>query len=246
MAGKKKAWLRIGGAPWWRFVSYQIGRAFIWLFAKLYNRIERRGAKLLGLKGPLVFVSNHASNLDPIYVGCIIPPMIHNLAKKELFKVPFVGQWIWLVGAMPVDRESADSGALRRAVDLVKNGGRLLLFPEGTRTRDGSLGPGLPGVGMIASMSRARVVPVYIDGTFEAMPRGVSGIRPHKVVVNCGEPFELPKRSKGMAGKEYYQLCADEMMKRIAALRDDGLEGSAPAEQGKIESGQSPTEDGRS
>jgi hypothetical protein len=89
-------------------------------------------------------------------------------------------------------------------------------------------------------------VPVYVAGTFEAMPRGASGIRPHKVIVNCGEPFVLPARPKGMAGKDYYQLCADEMMKRIAALRDDGLAGSDPAERGKIESGHSPTEDGRS
>ena len=179
-------------------------------------------------------------------MGCVIPPLVHNLAKKELFRVPFIGQWVWLVGAIPVDRDGADSKALRKAVDVIRNGGRFLLFPEGTRTNDGSLGPGKPGVAMIAAMSKARVVPVYVDGTFEAMPRGASGIRPHKVVVNCGEPFELPKRPKGMAGKEYYQLCADEMMERIAALRDDGLAGPDPAEQGKIESGQSPTEDVRS
>lgn len=190
------------------------------LFGLVYNRLEGNVFGEGHFDGPTLLVCNHQSNLDPPLIGCMVPCQAYFLAKKELFDIPVLGWIIRKCNALPLDRGGVDRAGLKKAIESVRSGGKLILFPEGTRSLDGTLGAGKPGSGMIGAMAGAKCVPVYIDGSGAAMPRGAKFMRPCKIRVSFGEPFLLPERAEGMGSKEYYQLCADEMMDRIARVRD--------------------------
>ena len=108
-------------------------------------------------------------------VGGSAPRQIFFLAKAELFRIPLFGRLIHALHARPVRREGSDPRALKTAARLLEEGKALLVFPEGTRSLDGRLGEAKPGVGMLAVMSGAPVVPAYVSGTLEALPKGRSG-----------------------------------------------------------------------
>lgn len=166
-----------------------------------------------------MLVANHASFLDPCLVGAPIARHLHFLAKAELFHVPILGRIARSVSAHPIRREGLDRNAMRECIDIMKSGEALVIFPEGTRTRDGQLQPGKGGPAMLAVQAGVQCVPAYIDGTFQAWPRTRALPRPTKVRVYYGKPFDLPKRPEGMSSKEHYNLCAEEMMRQIAALQ---------------------------
>ncbi|MCX7016772.1 MAG: lysophospholipid acyltransferase family protein [Candidatus Sumerlaeota bacterium] len=202
-----------------RRAFYRATQWFVMTLGRIYLRVTREGTIPRAVPGPVVFVSNHASNLDPALIGAFTPPILWSLAKKELFSRPILGRLIHWLYSMPIDRDGVDRAGLRNAVDVVRRGEPLLLFPEGTRTRDGTLGRGRAGAGMIAVMGKARILPLYVEGTGRAMPLGALLIRPCKVRIAYGEPGDLPERPAGMGNKDYYQACADEMMRRIAEVR---------------------------
>ncbi len=131
-----------------------------------------RGAEHVPASGPALIVSNHQSILDPPVIGGAARRQIYFLAKAELFRIPMFGSLIRALHARPVRREGSDPGALRTAAQLLGEGKALLVFPEGTRSLNGRLGEGKPGVGMLAVTSGAPVVPVYVSGTLEALPKG--------------------------------------------------------------------------
>ncbi len=93
----------------------------------------------------MIFVSNHQSHLDPLIAGCHLGPFAP-LARTTLFDIPFWGWALGQLGGVALAREKSDVGALRAAIKVLKAGGRVLIFPEGTRTRDGEMGPFLPGM----------------------------------------------------------------------------------------------------
>lgn len=198
---------------------YWSSRAILRVFMLLYHRLLwATGKHPKDTEGGIVYASNHLSNLDAIYLGVLIPPEIHFLAKRELLYIPLVGWYLRHCNVIGLDRKGSDRLGLQKAVRALRGGARLLLFPEGTRSRDGSLSRGKRGVGMIASMAGSRVVPVFLEGLDRAMPRGVTFVYPRKVRVKFGEAFRLPERPEGVTRKEHYQHCSDVMLKRIAEL----------------------------
>ena len=202
-----------------RVVYFMVKNSLL-LWGLLFHRIQKIFYGNGHFAGGRLLVSNHQSNLDPGLIGAVLPCQSNFLAKKELFSVPVIGWIIKTCNGIPLDRGGVDRGALKRAIHVLRTGEKLLLFPEGTRSLDGQLGQGKPGAGMIAAMAGVPCVPIYIDGSGKAMPKGASMIRPHKIKVLFGEPFSLPQKSEGTSTKEYYQQCADEMMSRIAEVRD--------------------------
>ena len=122
--------------------------------------------------GPVLLVSNHLSVLDPPLVGGAADRQLSFLAKAELFEIPMFGRLIRALNARPVRREGADASALREALRTLAEGRALLVFPEGTRGTEGELRPAKAGAGMLAVLSGAAVVPVYITGSGRAWPRG--------------------------------------------------------------------------
>jgi 1-acyl-sn-glycerol-3-phosphate acyltransferase len=190
----------------------------------LYFRWRVFNPERVPLQGPAILACNHASFLDPPLVGAGVHRAIHYLARENLFRFPVLG-WIlrnWQV--VPVDREGGGAKGLKAILDQLLAGGIIILFPEGTRTRDGNLQPARPGIGLTVIKSTAPVVPVRVFGTFQAYGRHMRVPHPHQVSVKYGRPMlfeQLRAETKTCSKarlKEIYQQISDELMAAIAKL----------------------------
>jgi glycerol-3-phosphate dehydrogenase (NAD(P)+) len=172
-------------------IVYWLMRAWLQPFAHLYWRLSRIGREHIPQTGPVIFVSNHRSFIDPFIVGLCNRRPVYYVAKEELFKNKFLGWFLGSLGAFPVRRGAADADFIETAKAILKRGDPVLIFPEGTRTRPGALGKPKRGVGRLALETGATVVPVAIIGT-EAIRKGFR-IRPHKIRVRIGAPLNFPQ-----------------------------------------------------
>jgi 1-acyl-sn-glycerol-3-phosphate acyltransferase len=174
--------------------------------------------------GPVILASNHASFLDPPLVGSGLHRPINYLARESLFRFPGIGALLRSWQAVPVDRDGGGAAGLKAIIDRLLAGGAIILFPEGTRTRDGQLQPARSGIGLVVIKSDAPVIPVRTFGTFEAYGRHVRFPRPKRVAVKYGEPMQFAtlraeaKNCSRARLKEIYQEIADEIMAAIANL----------------------------
>jgi 1-acyl-sn-glycerol-3-phosphate acyltransferase len=203
---------------------YAILKPIARVLMRLLFRLEAVGRELVPVTGPVLIVSNHVSVLDPPLVGASVSRPICFMAKEELFRIPLFGRLIRSLNARPVRRDGSDMRALKASLALLQEGRAILVFPEGTRGVEGEPPrAGRPGVGMLAVLSGAPVVPVYISGSGTALPRGRVLPRTAKVRVTFGPPLSF-KRAGKRAGdegrKEAYREAAQEMMRAIAQLRE--------------------------
>jgi 1-acyl-sn-glycerol-3-phosphate acyltransferase len=202
---------------------YAVLRPLTAFFMRLYWRVEARGVHHVPDTGAVLLVANHSSLADPpLIAGLIRRRRVSFLAKAELFRLPLFGRLIRALGANPVRREGGDPAALRTALRVLDSEGALLVFPEGTRGPEGTLRPGKPGAGMLAALSQAAVVPVYVSGSGRAWPRGRRWPRPTKVTVTFGPPIRFEGRPGAPRTKESYQAASQAMMAAIARLKDAG------------------------
>ncbi len=140
------------------------------IFCALFRiRIINRGQ--VPLSGPVLLVSNHQSFLDPVLCGVGLHRELDYIARDSLFRNPLFAWLIRSLNAFPIQRDQADLGAIRTIIDRLRQGRAIVLFPEATRTRDGRIRTIKSGFDLIARKARATVVPVVIDGAFEAWPR---------------------------------------------------------------------------
>jgi 1-acyl-sn-glycerol-3-phosphate acyltransferase len=181
----------------------------------VWFRLSATGTDRVPREGPLLIASNHVSLLDPPLVGCMCPRELDYMAKAELFRIPGLGGLIRRLNAHPVDRTGSDSAALRLALRLLEGGRALLVFPEGTRGVEGRLQAARAGAGMLAALSKAPVVPVYVQGTGRALPRGAVVPRPARVTVTFGTPIRFTRER----GRARYQEISDEIMAAIGRLK---------------------------
>jgi 1-acyl-sn-glycerol-3-phosphate acyltransferase len=183
----------------------------ILLFRVLY-RWDVRGRDNLPVDGPVIICSNHISWWDPLLVGSVVwPRKVHYMAKAELFKLPVFSFVLPRIHVFPVRRGAADRKAIRTALDVVKNGQLLGLFPEGTRSRTGDLLPPQPGVGLITQKSSAPVLPIAIVGPYRLF-------RPLRVIV--GKPLDFSGYQGKKARAEVLDEIANTIMKEIGTLKD--------------------------
>ena len=134
-------------------------------------RARADGLNLVPSSGGALVVANHQSFLDPMFAGYALEREVYYMARDSLFRSKIFGALIRSVNAFPVKRSSADIGAIKESLRLLKKGNLVLVFPEGTRTCDGSIGPLQPGAVMIACKAGVPIVPLAIDGAFDAWPR---------------------------------------------------------------------------
>ncbi len=205
-------------------IVYFIGWCCFRALFKLYFRWRVYNAERVPLEGGVILAANHASYLDPPLVGSGVHRGINYLARENLFRFPVMG-WVlrqWQV--VPVDRDGGGAAGLRAILDRLLLGGAIILFPEGTRTRDGKLQPARSGIGLTVIKSTAPVVPVRVFGTFEAYGRHLLLPRPRRVAVKYGQPmrFEQLRAEAKVCSKprlkQIYQQVADEIMAAIARL----------------------------
>jgi 1-acyl-sn-glycerol-3-phosphate acyltransferase len=142
------------------------------------------GEERVPATGGFIVAANHRSFLDPPMLGAWFPRIIHYMAKKELFSIPVLGWLIKRVHAFPVDRDRADLGAIKSALRIIKEGGVVGIFPEGTRNLDGEA-KARGGAVLIAATAGCPVIPVALVGTQYAVRR----LRASDVQVRIGEPM---------------------------------------------------------
>ena len=175
-------------------------------------KVENR--ERLNVDGPVIYVSNHISNLDPPVVASILPRRARFLAKREIFSNPLFNFLLRGWGAYPVSRYSADLRALRWARSILNQGMALVLFPEGTRSRDmQGLKAGQIGAGMLAEQTNATIVPIGLHGT-DSMQNVLRVVMPISTIrISVGEPFKVTTSVKE---RQQLQQLTDEIMARIA------------------------------
>jgi len=220
-------------------LSYRLGWiAFRSLFAT-YFRWQYFNPERVPSSGPAILACNHASFLDPPLVGSPLHRPLNYLARDTLFRFPGIGALLRSWSVVPVDRDGGGAAGLRKILEVVASGRAVIIFPEGTRTRDGQLQPARSGVGLIVVKADAPVVPVRVFGTFAAYGRTSRLPRPRPVAVKYGKPLgfdTLRAEAKCCAKarlKEIYQEIADEIMRAIAALEPYQDVDAFPARGGK-------------
>jgi 1-acyl-sn-glycerol-3-phosphate acyltransferase len=197
----------------WSFYRCLFATYFRW---RVYN------PEHVPMTGPVILASNHASFLDPPLVGSGVKRDINYMARKSLFRYPGIGQILRAVQAVPVDRDGGGAAGLKAILDRLNAGGGIVLFPEGTRTKDGNLQPARSGVGLVVAKSAAPVVPVRVFGTYDARWKRLRLLRPPRVSIKYGRPMQFEKlraEAKDCTKarlKEIYQEIADELMAEIA------------------------------
>jgi len=201
----------MGWIYWLGWMAF--GAAFRTLFG-----LRIVGQENLITEGPVLVASNHQSFLDPPLIGNLYQTEMVFLARKTLF----IGFFKWLYprwNAIPVDQDRPDMGSLKTIIRKLKEGHRVLVFPEGERTLDGSIGPAAPGIGLIAIKSGAVIQPVRISGAYEALPRGSGRIRFARITVTVGAPIRLtPAELQATHGKHDYDQLSKRIMIAISAL----------------------------
>lgn len=199
-------------------VLYDLAHLVFFFLFKAVFRFRVYGHENVPKRGPVIIACNHASFLDPALVGTAMWRRVNFIAKEELFRNPVMSFWLRSWRSFPVRREQLDKKVLREILDKLAAGEALGVFPEGTRGPGGEMLPGKPGIGMIVSMAKAPVVPVYIKGSHLSLGKVHKGFRPVPVTMTFGKPMEF-KAAKGGRGSERYQAVADEIMAEIEKLK---------------------------
>lgn len=199
-------------------VLYVVGRVLLCGLFRLLFRLRVEGQGHVPASGGVLLVANHASYLDPPVVGCALNRPVRFMAKAELFEIPVLRWLIRKLGAFPVQRGGFDRRAVRRAIELLREGEVVCLFPEGTRTRTGSLLPFQRGAGLIALRAGVPVLPIGIVNTFKPFAGG--RFLPRPIVVRIGKPIPLPTGEGD--DREHSQRITQLMAEGVAALLEDG------------------------
>lgn len=197
---------------------YWLTSVAIWAVAKLLYGMRTEGRSRIPSEGPLVLLGNHTSHLDPPLVGGSARRQLSYLARDTLF----VGPLGWLIrsyDAVPVDRDGSGIAGIKATLKRLKQGGAMLLFPEGTRSDDGEMKPFKPGFVSLVRRGKAAIVPVGFAGVHEVWPKGQS--RPRltgRIAIHYGEPIPFAE-SQGLSDDELVELAERRVRESVEAAR---------------------------
>jgi 1-acyl-sn-glycerol-3-phosphate acyltransferase len=207
---------------------YWFARMFFKLYFLIYHRVRVEGLPQLrkftaARGGPVILAANHASYLDPPAIGMAFPGRMRFVAWDMLFKVPIFSSMIAALGAVPVSQEDKRSaaGLLLKVIGFIEEGFNVLIFPEGRRSPDGMLLPLEGGVALIALKTGTPVVPVWVDGTQDALPVHLTLPRPRKVTIRFGTPIIPGETAPDAPEKQRRKLLLEELLASLEKLRDE-------------------------
>ncbi len=173
----------------------------------LNGGLKVKGRENIPLDEGVIIAPNHISYLDPPIIGAVLPKNGTFMARKGLFEVPVLRSMIRRA-AFPVDRDKPQPSTIKQAVKRLKNKEILIMFPEGRRSDSGKLMEAKRGIGMIASISKATIIPTLIIGSDAALPVNAKWLKRAKITVVFGKPI-------------YYTLTTNKDKKRGSALHED-------------------------
>ena len=191
---------------------YRFIRSFFHYFFKVFFRYKIVGAEHIPAHGGVIIAANHISLWDPPALGAAFIRPIHFMAKEELFNIPILKWVITKIHAFPVKRGAADRSAIKHAINLLKKGDILGVFPEGTRSKSGELGKPEPGMIMIALKAGAPIVPAAIIGTNQIFKKGC--FLP-QFIIKFGVPIHIGEEK---TDKEMMEGLNNKVMQEISRL----------------------------
>jgi 1-acyl-sn-glycerol-3-phosphate acyltransferase len=197
--------------PLWKSSGYKVVHGLLRLGCLLMFRLRCHGRDNVPPSGAVLVCSNHQSYLDPVLLGVCFNESMNFLARKTLFRSKLFGWLIAYLDAIPIDREGMSLEGIKETLRRLKRGERVLMFPEGTRSEDGNLGEVKPGVCALARRGKASILPMAVDGAFEAWPRSAKIPRSVTVTVQIGQL--LPAHQIDQMSD---QQLVDELQRRIA------------------------------
>jgi 1-acyl-sn-glycerol-3-phosphate acyltransferase len=219
--------------PLFNAAFYRLCRKIVALAVRTLYRLQVRGREHIPPAGGLLIVSNHQSHLDPPLIGTALGRRnMAAIARAGLFRHPLMGLLLRGLGAISLRQEEGDAGAMRAAIAELKKGRVLLIFPEGSRSPDGTIHPFKRGTWLLLSRSGCTVLPTAVEGAFDAWPRG----RPLPRIIGCrcavafGEPisFEDLKKLGPDAGLELLAQRIDTLRLGLRAELRTSTDGRLP------------------
>ncbi len=199
------------------WMGYHLSR----LAGRIFFRFRVIHRERMIQSGPVILAMNHQSYLDPPLAGTTCDRAIYFLARRTLLDVPLLGWVLPKLNVIPVNQEGVDRSAIKAVIRVLQAGNGVLVFPEGSRTLDGTLQPAEPGMGLVIAKTLAPVVPMRIFGAREALPRSGGRLRFVPITVVIGEPIFFSAADIQPGGKDLYARLSDRVMKAIAALHVD-------------------------
>jgi 1-acyl-sn-glycerol-3-phosphate acyltransferase len=196
-----------------------------------YAKLEVEGAEGLTerIGKPTIFIANHLSNVDGIVLNKILEKNnVTFIAGKKLKENPFTSVFLKIVKHIIINPNSADRNALKKAVAVLNRGESILIFPEGTRSRTGSMIRGKKGFVLLARLSKADIVPIALEGTEQMLPinpndMGLETPKHANVRVKVGQPFQLEPKNPDSEDPD--QECVDAAMRKISQLLSPQYQG---------------------
>jgi 1-acyl-sn-glycerol-3-phosphate acyltransferase len=189
---------------WYHAVRYVLA-----IFATIVFRWRATGQRNVPVAGGALLVSNHVSYLDVVFLGVPLRRPLNYVARSTLF-VPGLGPFIHSVGAFPIQRDGMGASGMKETLKRLRAGGIVTLFPEGTRSRDGKLGPLKSGIAVLVQRTGVPVIPAGLAGVFEIWPRSRWIPVPHPIRVHYGPPI-YPAELAGLDAEAITALIRDRM-----------------------------------
>jgi 1-acyl-sn-glycerol-3-phosphate acyltransferase len=183
---------------------------------KIFFRFRVYGRENVPPQGGVIIAANHLSYLDPQLIGIAIRRRATYMARSSLFTIPLVGKFVASF-SFPVHRENPRPSTIKEAVNRLKSGELIVMFPEGSRSANGDLTGGKRGVATIASLSGATIIPALIAGTDRALPVGAKFIRPAKVTITFGSPLSA---GSSESDRDFRKRITQDIMEEIKKLKD--------------------------
>jgi 1-acyl-sn-glycerol-3-phosphate acyltransferase len=203
-------------------IVYKLVALTIRIIFSFNGGLEVLGKENIPAGEGVIIAPNHISYLDPPIIGAVLPRNGNFMAKKSLFEVPVLG-WMIKGAAFPVDRDNPRPSTIKEAVRRLKKDQIVIMFPEGHRNDTGELMDAKRGVGMVATLSRATIIPAYIRGSDRALPPNAKWLKRAKISVVFGKPiyYNFTNHNKKQRSNELQEDIGSKIMSSIAALKEE-------------------------
>lgn len=202
-------------------MCYRILKILIGLVFKLFYPLKVKGLENLPQEGAVILVANHSSYFDPLYLGLAIPRRINWMVLRPYYDLWWLRWFFKATACFPVNIGKTNVEAIKHALLILKQGEVLGIFPEGGRSKDGRLKKGELGVALFALKSGASVLPVAIEGAFEAYPPGAILPKPHPINVSFGHLLSFDRLNKGRIDEKTLRITTEHIMKSIERLIEE-------------------------
>jgi 1-acyl-sn-glycerol-3-phosphate acyltransferase len=207
------------GTPFW----YSILRGLAIIVFKIFFAIRIEGKENIPYQEGAILASNHLSYLDPIVLGILVPRRVNFMAKEELFE-NFLFRWVIVrLGAFPIKKEGIDGTTYKKILKLLRKREVVVLFPEGTRSIDGTIGQLHTGIARIALKADVPLIPIIVWGTEKVLPRGKKLIRLARIRARAGKPLKKNITSNRKITRKDIEELQNELEKKMRLLHREGL-----------------------